>query len=128
MGHFTCAWSQLAIVVCLEEALLNVHEIVNVCERAYSLIAPAVSCRKHFRQSLGGMTLYKLHSIIDRQEKLLPSGCVDCITHPSILTLPDEKVYSELGWPMLNNVMQATPTHEKPSPGSARRDQTTQTR
>ena len=40
----------------------------------------------------------------------------------------DLKVYRQLDFPMLNDVMQVTPMREKPSPGTARRDQSMETR
>ena len=38
----------------------------------------------------------------------------------------DVKVYAQLGSPMLNDDVQVTPMREKPSPATARRDQTIQ--
>ncbi len=43
-----------------------------------------------------------------------------CIVHRSLRVLPDLNVWSQLRWPMLNNVLQAAPMREKPSPDAAR--------
>ena len=48
--------------------------------------------------------------------------------HPSLFVTPNIKVCSEFEFPMVNDVMQAALMREKPSPGSARRNQTIQTR
>ena len=47
------------------------------------------------------------------------------MVHQSLLLLPDTKVCVQLEFPMLNSVVQATPMHEKPSPRTAGREQTT---
>ena len=42
-----------------------------------------------------------------------------CIVHPPLFTSPDLKVGSQLEFPMLNDVVQVTPTREKLPPGPA---------
>ncbi len=68
-----------------------------------------------------------IHGSIDNNN-FIPLDVDVCIVHPSLFMSPDIKVYSQLGFPMLNSVMQATPTCAKPSPATARRDQTKWTR
>ena len=48
--------------------------------------------------------------------------------HQSIFMQRDLKVCSQLGYPMLNDDAQVAPTRDKPSPGTARRDQSMQMR
>ena len=58
-------------------------------------------------------------------------GLTDCVVYISqwfLFMLPNEEVSCQLRFPMLNDVMQAAPTREKPSPATARRDQMMQTR
>ncbi len=53
--------------------------------------------------------------------------CVICDQHQSVPVVPDLNVCGQLGFAVLN-VVQVAPWHEKPSPGTARHDQTMQTR
>ena len=55
-------------------------------------------------------------------------GCVVFNQHQSLLVVPGLNVCGQLGFAVLNIVMQAGPMREKPSPDTARRDQTIQTR
>ena len=50
------------------------------------------------------------------------------ISHRSMFIMPDLKVCGQLGFPMLNDVVEATPMREKPSPDTAQWDQTMQMR
>ena len=46
-----------------------------------------------------------------------------CSIHQPIFMFLDVNVCSQLGFPMLNDNAQVTPTCEKPSPATAQRDQ-----
>ena len=99
----------------------------NVYVMIYSLIGTSVS------QAFPRQTLQYEHLQTPSSDqfvvKTITLFVVNTFTrHQSVFIQPDLKVCRQLDFPMLKDVVQVAPTREKPSPGSARRDQTLQTR
>ena len=93
----------------------------------YSLIGPAVS------QAFSPASWQPEH--IERtfikwatdERNFCLSDCVICNQHQSLLVVPGLNVCCQLGFAMLNVIVQVGLMREKPSPATAWRDQTMQT-
>ena len=68
-----------------------------------------------------------IHRSIDASNFFLADSD-GCSILSSLFMRRDENVSCQLEFPMLNGDAQVTPTREKPSPGTARRDQSMETR